>query len=111
MPIDWIRPSSNVSSETGEADGPIISAAAVEAHLAAVLDNLEAIPVKLELVQPFLAFWDDLTGDRHAQADELRSHALDVAVSVARVRAELLRFGPSRCQPTRRHTVSGQKRH
>ena len=38
--------------EAGEPIGPLDATAAVEAHLAAVLDDLEAIAVKLELVQP-----------------------------------------------------------
>ena len=38
--------------QAGEPIGPLDATAAVEAHLAAVLDDLEAVAVKLELVQP-----------------------------------------------------------
>jgi len=54
-----------------QALAPVMPAAAVEAHHAAFLGNLQAVAVQLGLVQPVVASWHGLGGHGVARRDEM----------------------------------------
>jgi hypothetical protein len=59
-------------SQASKALRPLVAVPAVQLHLAAVFDDLEAIAVELRLMQPGIASRDSLGGHGNAGTDELR---------------------------------------
>ena len=81
LPIEQRRAArqlQEVIGEIGQSLGPILTAPAVQAHLAAILGDLKAVPVELDLVLPSAPIGDGLGRGGYAGSDKVDGHATGV---------------------------------